>query len=507
MRALDTDLPAMLAEAGAAKAGSAADTIRANWRTLSNIRLVSPQSTAPATQLAKAAGLECPDGADCLEKIFTKKLGDLHEKLGADHKVPEPPPSFFIRTIGTDDLLITRLVNELRIRGANPCKSGRGQILRTLLIVLFTWFLDYTWVRVVDVATRIGDEYFPNEPGASEAPRPGRMKRILLAVPNLFILLWRPNVVLVGGGIDGSRLWSEYRLRLHNWPRFGRLALSVIVLAILLLLVNEAIGGSIPVIPVRGIGDREVIGLTMYLHGLAVASLVLLVGDATILTWRFITVLRRGRTVYPRATVRHFAAELGPDLRDAAARPIMPQIIDREAFLEADAKPATHYAAVQADGSPHNSLLDDWIDVRLLAEHTAAIGPLIVVPFILLALMVVARSQLFDNWQFGGSVMFVLVLYVLLSVGSAILLNFGAEVARRRAIDRMEADLLWLQGAGPGASKLAERFPTVIEQVRNMRKGAFAPFFQQPLVQAILVPLGGAGGVQLMEFLLYGRMQ
>jgi hypothetical protein len=333
------------------------------------------------------------------------------------------------------------------------------------------------------------------------------MKRILLAILNSSISLWRPKVVLAGGGIDGSRLWSEYCLRLRNWPRFGRLVLSVIVLAIVLWLVNKAIGGSIPVIPARGAGDRDLIEVTMYLHGFAVASLLVLVGDATILTWRFITVLRRGRTVYPRATVRHFAAELGPDLRDAAARPIVPQIVERQAFPEADAKPATDGAGVQTDGSSRNSLLDDWIDVRLLAEHTAAIGPLIVFPFILVALMVVARSQLFDNWQIGGSVLFVLVLYVLWAVAIAFLLNLGAEVARRRAIDSMEADLLWLQGAGPGASKLAERFPTLIEQVRNMRKGAFAPFFEQPLVQAILVPLGGAGGIQLIEFLLYARTQ
>jgi hypothetical protein len=916
VKALDSDLPAMLAEASAAK-GSAADAVRANWRTLSSISLVSSQSTAPATQLVGPAANECTNGADCLDQTFTKKLRELHGKLGADRKLPEPPASFFVRTIGSDDLLIMRLVNELRLRGADPCGPGRlilfnewdsiyartfanglrrqldllncgkakakakvdpypyfrgldgatlegapsqpkrveggdrsgkpqqiewaegpdqrdyvrrlaqqilesivwsdpdsqvlaigligsdvhdklvliqalrdafpdrmlfttdldarllhpsvtrytrnlivasslplrfrnsplppfrdsyqtamylaaqravmldngspsssatsaqctdddgslkchlhravtqpylfeigrrnmvqlngpgmptapeekqdrhayaeltavgllvlaglmmfglpgpamsaalswrfasvpndrfhlsimgiaglqmaalgfaagmvvelwtpgsfgasgttllgltlmalmlaflypgmprrrdfhgirstlwrvaqiaalllflwwmassfwevvthtqpsdtesgepfaplsgtsgwpGQIFRTLLIVLFTWFLDYTWFRVVDVASRIEDEYFAGESGVSGPPRPGRIMRILRAIPNSSILLWRPKVVLAGGGIDGSRLWSEYRLRLRNWPRFGRLVLAVFVLAIVLLLVNKAIGGSIPVIPVRGIGDRELIEVTMYLHGLAVASLLVLVGDATILTWRFITVLRNGRTVYPRATIRHFAAELGPDLSDAAGRPIVPQIVEREKFAEADAKPAVDGAEMRADGSARNSLLDDWIDVRLLAEHTAAIGPLIVFPFILVALMIVARSQLFDNWQIGGSVLFVLLLYVLWAVGIAFLLNFGAEVARRRAIDRMEADLLWLQGAGPRASKLAERFPTLIDQVRNMRKGAFAPFFEQPLVQAMLVPLGGAGGIQLIEFLLYARTQ
>jgi hypothetical protein len=47
----------------------------------------------------------------------------------------------------------------------------------------------------------------------------------------------------------------------------------------------------------------------------------------------------------------------------------------------------------------------------------------------------------------------------------------------------------------------------LIAQVRNLRQGAFAPFFEQPLVQAILVPLGGAGGVQLVEYLMFARSQ
>ena len=79
------------------------------------------------------------------------------------------------------------------------------------------------------------------------------------------------------------------------------------------------------------------------------------------------------------------------------------------------------------------------------------------------------------------------------------------ELARRRAVERMEADLLWLNGAGAAYKPLAEQYPGLIKQVRELRQGAFAPFFQQPLVQAILVPLGGAGGVQLLDYLLLAR--
>ena len=134
-------------------------------------------------------------------------------------------------------------------------------------------------------------------------------------------------------------------------------------------------------------------------------------------------------------------------------------------------------------------------------------GPLIVYPFVLIALTVVARSRLFDNWQIGGAVLIILVGYVLWSLAMAGLLNYGAERARRKALEGMRADLLWLKGAGRDFDKLADRFPSLIEQVSTLRKGAFAPFFEQPLVQAILVPLGGAGGIQLLDLLLYARPQ
>jgi hypothetical protein len=79
------------------------------------------------------------------------------------------------------------------------------------------------------------------------------------------------------------------------------------------------------------------------------------------------------------------------------------------------------------------------------------------------------------------------------ALAMAALLNYGAESAREKALRRMQADLLWLKGAGPDYAGLTEQFPGLIEQVRNLRQGAFAPFFQQPLVRALLVPLGGAG--------------
>ena len=38
--------------------------------------------------------------------------------------------------------------------------------------------------------------------------------------------------------------------------------------------------------------------------------------------------------------------------------------------------------------------------------------------------------------------------------------------------------------------------------IRSTREGAFAPFTQQPALRALLLPFGGYGGVQLVEYLI-----
>jgi hypothetical protein len=421
--------------------------------------------------------------------------------------------------------------------------SWPGQLLRTLMIVLFACFLDYAWCRSVDDCRRIDHEYFgAKDPPPVPPPTQGWWRRKLTAwrgrwsrlkglrllevrrlvyvrlwrfyrsVGNATIWLWQPVVVRSDGSIDGARLWREYRKRLRNWPRFGRIMLWWWGVALLIGFGFQVAGAPLVEVPARGIGDRDLFLFTLVLAGSVLIFLFVLVADATVLTWRVVSVMKEGRTSYPWATVDRFAAELGPELRRQAAEPIAARIIDRDgppaAATEGHAA-LYGYGSVAAPPLRHgrNSLLDDWIDARLIAEHTAAIGPLIVFPFILLGLVVVARSPLFDNWAIGGDQLAAVIGYVLWAVAMAAMLNIGAEMTRRKALTGMEADLLWLKGAGPDYAKLAERFPDLIAQVRNLRQGAFAPFFEQPLVQAILVPLGGAGGVQLVEYLMFARSQ
>ena len=369
-----------------------------------------------------------------------------------------------------------------------------SQLLRTLVVVLFAWFLDEIWCRSAEAVGKIEKKYRLSSPDVpTPGTPPGWPTRIWEALKVWFV--WRPDVVLPDGRVDGAKLWHEYRLLMDNGTR----ALRVVIWAVLTMalffacawLINHLTDDVQPEIPARGFTDRGLFWSTVMVSAGAVIFLLVVVGDVTILTSRFVAMLKRGRTIYPPATIARFAAELGPLREKQACTPVA--AFPNERSDETGPQPN------------RNSLLDDWIDARLLAEHTAAIGRLIVFPFILVALLVVGRSQLLDNWYIGGAVLAGLVFYVLWAIAMAALLNHDAEQARQKALRGMEADLRWLKGAGPDFDKFKDGFPDLIEQVRKLREGAFAPFFEQSLVQAILVPLGGAGGVQLISLLMYAR--
>jgi len=47
-----------------------------------------------------------------------------------------------------------------------------------------------------------------------------------------------------------------------------------------------------------------------------------------------------------------------------------------------------------------------------------------------------------------------------------------------------------------------EKIDRLMRRIRNTNTGVFAPFAQQPALQALLLPFGGYGGVQIIEYLV-----
>lgn len=299
----------------------------------------------------------------------------------------------------------------------------------------------------------------------------------------LSVLRWpRP----MGHSCDFQSLWTEYALRGAPLPRAMRIvlgaALSLILGATIMHFFSQ---GSALAIPVRGNVHRLLVACSLYLVLLMLPILIMAAADATLLVCRFVQHLNQGRSVYPTDCVGRFAQSLGASHASQWQQGIA----------------ALPHERLSSGRSGDHSLLDDWIDMQLIARRTAHVAPMVIGPFVVLAILLVARARVFDNWSINMAVALTASTTLLWLMLLSAWLKRIVEQSRVRALASMQADLRWLRGAGPEWKDLVQPFEKMIEQVRDMRAGAFAGFFEQPLLRALLVPLGSAGGAQLFEYL------
>lgn len=286
-----------------------------------------------------------------------------------------------------------------------------------------------------------------------------------------------------------STLWCEYVLRGHGAARGLRVLFWwLLTVGLAWALFYGLSGGYVVEFPVRGEAHRQLITWTVYALLLLLPLLIVAVADSTMLACRFVRFLNAGRTSYPDATVARFARELG-------AQNVAPwtQRIALDPDRRAGDAPAAH------------TLLDDWIDVQVVERRTRWVSSLVVGPFVVISLMVVARSRLFDTWAFTAPIAVAVSGYCLWLIILAALLKKSADDTRARALARMRVDLRWLAGSGGDQARLVEPFKQLIAAVEANRGGAFASFFEQPLFKALMIPLGSAGGAQIIDQVLQMR--
>lgn len=304
--------------------------------------------------------------------------------------------------------------------------------------------------------------------------------------------------------VDADDLGKEYLHRAQTSARIVRVlfwyVVTVALMAVLFFSLSE---GYVPEVPVRGDDHRRLVTNTLYAVLLLLPLLVVAVADDTMLACRFILHMSRGRSLYDPRAIEHHAGMLGgrhPQLWTAA---IFLRPADRTRHDHALPPRATDRPDTESE--KHHTLLDDWIDIQVVAQVTRRVAPLIIWPFVVLALLIVARSRLFDNWALTMPIALGAAAYLVWLVVLAVALKQSSEQIRRRSLVRMKEDLRWLQGGTAEWSELSKPFEGLIEAVESHRVGAFANLFDQPLFKALLVPLGTAGGAHWIEWLLLGK--
>ncbi|MFG6431271.1 hypothetical protein [Roseateles sp. LYH14W] len=362
-----------------------------------------------------------------------------------------------------------------------------SHLIHLLALFAIFWTLDWAWACSLQQLRDDSDWLKLPPPVAPPIVRSSLRELAEGWFERVSVLFWKPGV---GFSCSFEQLWKEYAERGAARPRAARvLVWFVLTLALVGLMFLGLSEGQIPEVPVRGDEHRQIVKATLYVILLMLPLLIVAVGDAIVLLVRFVQHMNAGRSYYPQATIDMFARSLGDEHHELWARRFK-------------ARPEERHEAGEFDS---HTLLDDWIDVQVVARRSAPVARLVIGPFVVLALLVVARSRLFDNWAMTPAIAVGVSVYVAALIGLTVLLKQAAENTRRRALESMQADQRWLAGSGKPRADLVEPFKRLIAQVENNQRGAFASFFDQPLLKAMLVPLGGAGGTQLFDHLLLGR--
>ena len=262
-----------------------------------------------------------------------------------------------------------------------------------------------------------------------------------------------------GMTLAATSFWKHFVVQNRASARLVRTVLCVLLMSGLALLITNAMGDA-PSSPLRGDWSRRLQWLSTWPTGLAVQFLIFFVADATLLCVFFLRGLRLHDANWPLRTLQAFERETGV--------------------------PAQY--------------LDDWIDLQFIVRRTRVIGQLIYYPFIVLSLMLLARSSFFDDWNSPPSVYIVATLCYAIVLGCVLALRRSAEASRKQTVERLRNAVLRARGDKDLAG-LAAQLDLLRERAERLSEGALAPFSRQPLLRAVLLPLLTFGGSSLFDYL------
>jgi hypothetical protein len=255
---------------------------------------------------------------------------------------------------------------------------------------------------------------------------------------------------------SAEEAWHTYLCRNKFWPRVIRVG----ILFALYFVFAVAIFSLFPQPPAPGRGEAsfKFDTLTFVLGGVGLLLLSFYVVDAIQLNSNFIRMFAREVTKW------------GTGVIDRSHR--SPPLTEEE--------------------------LSAYHEIFFVAQRTQAVAPLVWYPLLVLTLLVVARSSLFDNWTWPASLVLIFVITAAWALGSAILLRRAAEQLRETALN----DLRRFRLLGRETEAKRETFDELIGEIRDLKTGAFAPLTEQPFIRAVLFPGGALGLLAVGQRLL-----
>jgi hypothetical protein len=293
-------------------------------------------------------------------------------------------------------------------------------------------------------------------------PKPMPLWKQVIGIHLDIITLYK-YIVDLFGHLDKSKqpgikqAWESYVAQERFWPRCVRVTFCTLVMFGFFIYVLVPMFGR-PMVPARGEMAFNLYKLTTRLDVFLMQFLTFFVFDATLFCLLFVNKLRRGHPEWPLTTMGVYKSRLR----------LQP------------------------------NLVHDWIGLDFVAKRTRCIGLLIYFPFVLIAVLIVSRSTVFANYAPSLTILIAQGLSLAVVFGCAIGLWWAARATRNTAKQNL-TDAIIRAKDSEGNAFFAEQLEALLSRVDRLNYGAFSPFTQQPLVRAVLLPLGSFGWTALIE--------
>lgn len=246
------------------------------------------------------------------------------------------------------------------------------------------------------------------------------------------------------GNEHAGNLWSVYREAGSGLYRLPRILLLVAIYGALFALLWKVMGAEDFSGPCRGTFSCRLDLVFVLASYLCAAVLNLFVFDAVLLCRRWIASLAQATEGWPQALTERLKLQSAENVNKAR----------------------------------------ELMKIELIAQRTEVVNRLVRYPFIVLLIMMVARNEYFDNWDFPLTMILGWSVNVSLAIAAALLLYRAAEQARSKCLAHLHQ--LVLQGLERGETGDSDVKVThqAIEDIEAVSKGAFVPLWQQPVVES-----------------------
>ncbi len=282
---------------------------------------------------------------------------------------------------------------------------------------------------------------------------------------------WQLPALRPHAAIHAGQLWKEYQQLGCLRRRLLRTIPPFCVYVFFCIGVARLAGGA-AYRPVRG-GLSDAWDITLL--ALSVAAYLFLAFwtiDAVRLCRWLVEHLSQAPTRYPKSCLQFFARQCGLENPHAGDLP----------------------------------MLAEWIDMQLIAGLTERVGRLVYYPFLIFFLLLLSRNNWWDRWVWPPGLLIIFSSNLLLSLAGMLILQRAALQARERGLIKLRATVAAAEQraeAPQSARYQANVGRRLIQEVETLEQGAFAPFWQNPVVGALLIPSGGSVLVELLDYLFH----